>query len=519
MLGIFMCPTHKTTLKLCSPCGHQCCSLQHDRAIVHRGIKKRGKVASSKSKLQCDVHAANEPLLSSSDCRVLNGCKVLPRMEGLGAASGAAGLLSLGITVCQSLLDYYDSWKHAEESVAKTYASIEELSKTLKLLAIAVEHKEFNGEIVNQIQHSIESAKESLLNLERKLNKVRVTALQNAWKDKAKAQFRRTLYPFKESTLAKLRELSSETRDNLSLALSLLQIDASAASLMKLDSISANVSDIARSTRETAKLVDSLALSDKSKELRAWLSGQYDPSQKQDETWRERHPDTGQWFLQSREFRAWLEGPSQQTPPVLNLIGKSGAGKTSLISSAIKAAQSMGRNNPQITVAYFYCSFDEIASQDPVNMLGSFISQVSSLCPNILEGLDAGFARRERPAVKDLERSLTYQTAHSSLKTLLFVDAVNECKKPEPMIDSLLRLAKSTSDVRVLFTGTNEDPLIEDLTLLEPPKATSVRMSALRADIDMFIDAKIKEKKNLQRLPPEMREEVKDVLSRKSDGM
>ena len=454
--------------------------------------------------------------MSGSDCHVLGGRKVLPPMD---AASGAAGLLSLGIAVCQSLLDYYDSWKHAEENVAKTYASIEGLARTLKLLAIAVDHKEFNSEIVNQIQHSIESAKESLLNLERKLSKVRVTALQNAWKDKAKAQLRRTLYPFKESTLAKLRELSSETRDNLSLALSLLQIDASAASLMKLDSISADVSDIARSTRETAKLVDSLALNDKSKELRAWLSGQYDPTQKQDETWRERHPDTGQWFLQSHKFQAWLEGPAQQTPPVLNLIGKSGAGKTSLISSAIKAAQSMGRNNPQIAVAYFYCSFDEIASQDPVNMLGSFISQVSSLCPNILEGLDAGFARKDRPAVKDLEQSLTYQTVRSSLKTLLFVDAVNECKKSEPMIDSLLRLAKDTSDVRVLFTSTDEDPLIEELTLLDPPKATSVRMSALSADIDMFIDAKIKEKKNLQRLPPEMREEIKDVLSRKSDGM
>lgn len=513
-----MCPTRNKALKLHPPCGAASSRIVSS-CIDATLIRKRDKVASSKSKLQCDVHAANEPFLYSFDYRVLDGRKLLPRMEGLSAASAAAGLISLGITVCQSLLDYYDSWKHAEENVAKTCASIEELSRTLKLLAIAVEHKEFNSEIVNQIQHSIESAKDSLLNLQRKLGKVRVTALQNAWKDKAKAQFRRTLYPFKESTLAKLRELSSETRHNLSLALSLLQIDASAASLMKLDSISANVSDIARSTRETANLVDGLALNEKTRELRAWLSGQYDPTQKQDETWRERHPDTGQWFLQSHKFRAWLEGPAQQTPPVLNLIGKSGAGKTSLISSAIKAAQSMGRDNPQMAVAYFYCSFDETASQDPVNMLGSFISQVSSLCPNLLEGLDAGFARRERPAVNDLERSLTYQTARSSLRTLLFVDAVNECKKSEPMIDSLLRLAKDTSDVRVLFTSTDEDPLIEELALLDPPKAMSVRMSALSADIDMFIDAKIKEKKNLQRLPPEMREEIKDVLSRKSDGM
>ena len=455
------------------------------------------------------------------------------------AASGVAGLLSLGIAVCQSLLDYYQSWKKAEENVANTCASIEELSKTLKLLAVAMDSKEFNGDIVDRILNSIESSTESLCNLERKLNKVRVVALQNGWKEKAKAQFRRTLYPFKESTLAKLRELSSEARDNLSLALNVLQIDASAVSLRKLDvlvqqtanvstnvdfikqqftSMSANVIDIVGSTRETARRIEGLALNESSKDIRAWLSGHYDPTQKQDETWRERHPDTGQWFLQSHMFRAWLEGPPRETQRVLNLIGKSGAGKTSLVSSAIKAAQTMERNNPRIAVAYFYCSFDEVASQDPVNMVGSFLSQVSTICPKILEGLDVSFARKQRPAIKELEQHLTNQTANSSLKTLLFVDAVNECKKIEPMINTLLRLAQSGSDIRILFTSTEEDPLVTELTGLKPPKATSLRMSALSADIDLFIDAKLKEKKNLQGLPLEKLEEIKLVLSSKAGG-
>ena len=461
-------------------------------------------------------------------------------MEAIGAASGAAGLLSLGITVCQSLLEYYLSWKNAEDNVAKTYGSIEELLKTLKLLAIATDQKEFDGEIVNQIRNSIESATESLHNLEKKLNKVRIVPLQNVWKAKAKAQFQRTLYPFKESTLAKLRQLSSEARDNLSLALTVLQIDASAVSLKKLDvlsqqaadvstkldflnqrseSVSANVHDVAGSTRETARLVDALALNERNKELRTWLSGHYDPTQKQDETWRKRQPDTGQWFLQSHEFRRWLERPVQQTPRVLNLVGKSGAGKTSLISSAIRAAQSMGRKNPQIAVAYFYCSFDELVSQDPVNMVGSFISQVSIVCPNILEGLEVEFARKERLTVRGLEQHLIDQSARSSVQTLLFVDAVNECKKVEPMIETLLRLAESVSDIRVLFTSIEEDPLITELTHLKPSKATSIRMSGLSADIELFIAASIKEKRNLQRLPPEKIEEIKVVLNRKADGM
>ena len=435
--------------------------------------------------------------------------------------------------MCQSLLDYYHSWRDAEDNIAKTYVSIEELSKTFRLLATAVEYKEFNSEIVDQVRESIGSAEGSIHSLEKKLDKVRVVAIQDGWRGKAKAQFRRTLYPFKESTLAKLRELSSETRDNLSLALNLLQIDASAMSLRKLDflgqqaaNVSANVDFLTQQSTLILANVDNIAdytsgtaRLESSKELREWLSGHLDPTLKQDETWRERHPDTGQWFLQSREFRAWLEGPVQQTPRVFNIIGKSGAGKTSLISSAIKAAQSMGTDRSQIAVAYYYCSFSEAASQDPAQMVGSFISQISTVCPAVLEGLEVKFARRERPNLQDLEQRLTSQTSRSSLKTLLLIDAVNECKNVEAMIETLLRLAESASDMRVLFTSTDEDPLITALTGTESPKATILRMSAMNADISLFIEAKMKEKKNLQKLPLETREEIKRVLSKKAGGM
>ena len=256
-------------------------------------------------------------------------------------------------------------------------------------------------------------------------------------------------------------------------------------------------------------------------ELREWLAGPFDPRKKQDETWNERLPDTGQWFLQSREFQTWLEGPDEQTPRILNVIGKSGAGKTSLMSSAIKAAQSLEKRSPQIAVAYYYCSFNEAASQDPANMVGSFISQVSLTCPDLLEGLESGLARRERPTIKDLEQRFELQSARSSVKILLLVDAVNECKQIGPMIDSLLRLVKSASEVRVLFTNTVEDPLITTLaesTGLKYPKATVLRMPPMKIDIDLFIEAKIGEKKNLQKLPRETREEIKGVLSSKANG-
>ena len=59
-------------------------------------------------------------------------------MEPLGLSSGAAGFISLGISVCQGLLDCYRSWKDADDQVAHMYGSIEALTETFSLLLHAV---------------------------------------------------------------------------------------------------------------------------------------------------------------------------------------------------------------------------------------------------------------------------------------------------------------------------------------------------------------------------------------------
>lgn len=71
-------------------------------------------------------------------------------MEALGLSSGAAGLISLGLTVSQGVLDYYHSWKDAEDRVTQMYASIEALTKTFRLLESAIEPKVFSLDNVRQ---------------------------------------------------------------------------------------------------------------------------------------------------------------------------------------------------------------------------------------------------------------------------------------------------------------------------------------------------------------------------------
>ena len=259
-------------------------------------------------------------------------------MEALGLSSGAAGLISLGITVCQGLLDYYRSWKDAEDRVAHMYASIEALTETFKLLDSAIHSKVLSHDSVQRVEESIRSAEKGLYSLRKKLDKVRLVPLQSGWKAKGMAQFRRTLFPFKESTLARLKELGIELRQDLTLALEVLQIECSAASLQKIDlivdgltkvsinvdklqehstNISGSVQSIEASSQKTTKFVDDL-LNTESKEHRRkvydWLSPLTVEFQK-------KHLDTfniqgrqdaaAQSLLETTEFKHWLDNSGE----------------------------------------------------------------------------------------------------------------------------------------------------------------------------------------------------------------
>ncbi len=102
-------------------------------------------------------------------------------MDPLSVAAGCAGLLSLGIDVCNGLLDYYTSWKDGKEDVERMYLSIQELTKTLKLIRSAIDHKEFNRNVVVRVEESINSTKVGIESLKKKLDKIKISAQQDGW--------------------------------------------------------------------------------------------------------------------------------------------------------------------------------------------------------------------------------------------------------------------------------------------------------------------------------------------------
>ena len=146
-------------------------------------------------------------------------------MDGFTVASSAAGLVSLGLTVCHGLLKFYESWKGAEDDVKRMYSSVEQLTKTFIHLRRSIQHGQFSRDVVARVEESIRMCENGLLTLQKKLLKINGATQGNAgWSYKLRSQFQRALYPFKESTIVKLKEICSDLQSSLALALETLQM-------------------------------------------------------------------------------------------------------------------------------------------------------------------------------------------------------------------------------------------------------------------------------------------------------
>jgi hypothetical protein len=142
--------------------------------------------------------------------------------EAFGVASNIAGVVSLGLIVCQGLLTFYGSWKDAPADVERMRESIKALNDTFKVLKTLTKNEKFGSGVRNIVKQSIESCEGGLNRLKSKLDKIKVIPESDTWNEKAKAQFRRSLYPFKEGTVEKLMGIANELRNDLSIALQAL---------------------------------------------------------------------------------------------------------------------------------------------------------------------------------------------------------------------------------------------------------------------------------------------------------
>lgn len=217
--------------------------------------------------------------------------------DPLSVTAGVAGVLSFGIQVCNGVTNYYDHWKSYDEDVKTTYEMIDQLSGTFSLVSQKVDSNLLKRRpAASQIRSSIKACESGILALENRLNKIKAqepnlaTTKHEMAAGELKRQGKRLLYPFKQGTLGKLKDVVGELRDKLAPALAVLSLDVSGEALVEIRAARAE-SQAWRTEERTRQILN-------------WLSPLEFHSRQQG-ILEKRCGETAGWILEDKKFVRW----------------------------------------------------------------------------------------------------------------------------------------------------------------------------------------------------------------------
>ena len=142
--------------------------------------------------------------------------------DPLSIIASAGGIISLGITVCQGLIDYCQAFAGQYQDVRVAVEDLHGLEKSLAALRDSLTHR---PDLLNLVQPYIVTLRGRINDLQPILGRFREhVSRQHAFKDKVKTATQRTLYPFKKGMVKELRDAVRHAQGNLSLALQVVQM-------------------------------------------------------------------------------------------------------------------------------------------------------------------------------------------------------------------------------------------------------------------------------------------------------
>ncbi|KAF2117923.1 hypothetical protein BDV96DRAFT_685560 [Lophiotrema nucula] len=146
--------------------------------------------------------------------------------DPFSVAGTAVGITSLGIQICQGLVQYYSQFRSYHDDIESAIQRLEGLEGILKALESVKSKVEMdNHEPSEQLQLAMRACEACLKKLELQLKKCGETKIPGTLKDRANMARKRLLWPFKRDTLKDLQGTLDRLQHNLQLSLKILGID------------------------------------------------------------------------------------------------------------------------------------------------------------------------------------------------------------------------------------------------------------------------------------------------------
>ncbi|KAI9683766.1 MAG: hypothetical protein M1822_005956 [Bathelium mastoideum] len=430
-------------------------------------------------------------------------------MDGLSVAASVAGIVSLGIQVTQSLVDFYSAYKDQKSDTVHTLKKLERLLGVLEILRTQISERTFISDeqaLLKNIEGSVQVCEEYIQDLQSETEKVRGES-RDGIRAAARTAAYRVAYPFRQSTLHKLDENIEEIVSHISFALQLL-------GRKDVHKVQSNIED-------TKALLELVRADQISSEIREWLKAP-DATINYNEACKKRHDGTGLWLVTGSSFSSWL-GKSNS---FLWLHGFAGCGKSVLCCTAIQHTLLHRRSNPRVGIAFFFFAFNDAAKQECSAMLRALVLQLLGQLGRDHEPL-LRLHDRYHNAIPPDQALMDYlhQLILAFDDVYIILDALDECPRNEYRRDVL----KALVDLRVwsepslhLLVTSREEPDIRDVLIDEvgalPDETISMKNDSVDKDIAFFIFGALENDRQLRKWE-KYHDQIEKALTERAKGV
>ncbi|OAX82907.1 hypothetical protein ACJ72_02732 [Emergomyces africanus] len=376
---------------------------------------------------------------------------------------------------------YYGSWKDQDNDISNLWASLDNLSEIFKILSKTIEHPAgFDESMKDSVEKNVKHVYGFVEMLQHELEKV-----QGASKPEGRLALRRhvrrAIYPFKEETLSKMQRTVAAARQNLNLALQVLQVF-----VYLLTTTSTEYSK--------ANLTQADLLSNR------------------------RQSGTGKWLLHHPDFLEWAKGNKE----IIWCQGSPGVGKTVLAATVVEFLES-DLPAKGIGLAFVYCDHKSKLAQTTEYFVGAIVRQLVERRQIIPENVHNLYKRHRGKGTNPTYSEylhLLLSLAKDCSEVYIVIDALDECMDKNSQFiwnDLLTKLKDCVSNLRLLYTSR----VIDDLTGILA-KSSLIDVRASDADIVSYIQEQLQSKNTLlqfcQQDPTLQRKILENVVS-KAEGI
>lgn len=430
------------------------------------------------------------------------------------AAGTAVGIASLGIQICQGLLSYYEAWRDCHQDICDACKKVGELKKTFSLLNGTLQTPGLDSECRKRVADCLDSCAAGLKRFEKKYHKLKGVDHPAGLREKTAAATKRTLYPFKISTLAKVTEMVDDLLHHLSFAVQILQVDLVKASRSDIAAVGVLTQALDSKVDSIQANVETWQKNDKYHKVMSWLNAP-DPASSHNTALHKHEAGTGSWLLASDTYLRWKRNCGTN----LWLNGKAGSGKTVLCSTIVQDLISRCNVAKDVALAYFYFSFSEVDKQSFDSLLASLVLQ---LCNSQLpfKKLEEAYDKGVKPSRALLEEALSI-ACQQHAEVIIVLDALDEVPEGNERRDVLAHLEKlkqGAANVKTVTTSRCTAD-IEDAMASYCAISLPIDLVQVNEDIRLYVASQFSQAPRLQSWRPEMQRRVQETFQMKADGM